>query len=606
MAFVPRNFEQILNDMITHVRANSTLTDFTVGSAIRTILEASALEDDEQYYQMVRLLDAFRIQTATGTELDERVADYNIVRYGSKSAFTDSIVFQNGGLTTELLEFNVLAGSNVLLTLPDTSNFPVAPFTTRVGEGTPSVEDVTITNNDTTNHQLKAATLIYNHSAGDRVSLVTGGDKVINSGQQIQVPPKAGSSAITFSTLETGTIVAGNYESGYVQAKATSVGKKGNVTAGQISQFQGSPPFTGALVTNKKSTTGGRDAETDVELRSRAMARLNALSRGTRYAIEGTAIGVEDQRTGQRVITAKIREDFSDPTNNILYIDDGSGFTPSKTILATSSLVGLHGIGVTTLTVNNVEPYPSSGWVLIDPQGTNPELIYYTSKGTGNTINLNLATSYSHASGIDVLLVDLVETAEEGQNFFQTSDFPIVKGTFDLYDDAPGIFTERVEGVDYLFNRTNGEVQYLGSGLPKGTLVIANYSFYTGLVQEVQKVITGDPNDRSNYPGVIAAGIMVAVSTPVIRRVTVIVTLTAKVGFSKSELRDSVQREIEAYIDGLLVGDNVYRAKIVEVTMQVEGVENVIVQSPSSDVVILENELPVSFDFNGNSLVTVL
>ena len=68
MAFIPRNFEQILADMIAHVRANTTLTDFSVGSVIRTILEAAAIEDDSQYFQMVQLLNAFRVATAIGTK----------------------------------------------------------------------------------------------------------------------------------------------------------------------------------------------------------------------------------------------------------------------------------------------------------------------------------------------------------------------------------------------------------------------------------------------------------------------------------------------------------------------------------------------------------
>jgi hypothetical protein len=40
--------------------------------------------------------------------------------------------------------------------------------------------------------------------------------------------------------------------------------------------------------------------------------------------------------------------------------------------------------------------------------------------------------------------------------------------------------------------------------------------------------------------------------------------------------------------------------------MRVTGIENVIVQEPASDLVILENELPVPSDINGNSLVTVI
>ena len=55
MAFVPRSFVEILTDMIAYVQFRTGISDFTVGSIVRTVLEASALEDDEQYFQMVQL-----------------------------------------------------------------------------------------------------------------------------------------------------------------------------------------------------------------------------------------------------------------------------------------------------------------------------------------------------------------------------------------------------------------------------------------------------------------------------------------------------------------------------------------------------------------------
>ena len=53
MAFQPRSFPQILAEMIAYVQSNTVVSDFNVGSVARTLLEAAALEDDEQYFQMV-------------------------------------------------------------------------------------------------------------------------------------------------------------------------------------------------------------------------------------------------------------------------------------------------------------------------------------------------------------------------------------------------------------------------------------------------------------------------------------------------------------------------------------------------------------------------
>lgn len=606
MAFQPRNFEQILADMIAHVRANTTLTDFTVGSVIRTLLEASALEDDEQYFQMVQLLDAFRVQTARNTDLDERGADYNMTRLTSKSAFTDSLVFRNDGLVTDTLTFDIVSGSPVTAKLGDTSDFPAAPFTVRIGEGTPQVEDVSITLNNTTTNELTIATLVNNHSAGARVSVTGGGDKTISSGQQVQVPAQGNNSPIVFTSNDAATIVDGNYESGTVSASANVPGRAGNVSAGRISQFQGSPPFAGATVTNKKATQGGRDLETDTDFRARILRRLDELSRGTVHALESGVIGVEDQQTGQRVTTAKLREDFDDPFNHQLYIDDGTGFTPTTVDMAQSTLNGAHGASVSTLNVNDVTDFPDGGDILLDPAGSDPEFLSYSSKGPGNVLNLDSPTVNAYSGGEEVLLVDDLGVAEEGQNFFQLSDYPVKRNTIELYDNESGVYTKRLEDTDYINNRTNGEIEFIGAGKTSGAQVVARYGYFTGLVEEVQRVVTGDPDDRVNYPGIAAGGIIIHIATPVVRRITVTATIAAKSGFDEQEVRSEVQREIEALIESLKIGDNVYRAKIIERSMRVTGMENITVQIPTSDVVILENELPVPSDINGNSLVTVL
>lgn len=607
MAFQPRNFEQILTDMIAHMRANTTVTDFTVGSVARTLLESCALEDDEQYYQMVMLLDAFRIATSSGTDLDERAADYNITRLAASSS-SGEVTVQDGSLITSTLKFDVTAGSPKTVYLLDSSDFPSTPpnFNVRIGEGTPQVEDCVVTLHNPILGTFSVSTLLNNHEAGERISKLGAGARTLDSGLQVQVPAKGNSAAVTFiSTLKV-TLADGNYESAPILIKSNSTGKTTNVAPAQISQFQGSAPFTGATVTNKKATSGGRDIETDDELRARLLRRIRELSRGTVNAIESAVIGTTDATTGRSIVTSKMREDFSDPFNNVIYVDDGTGFTPTKTNMAQTTLSALHLAGVTTLNVSSVSSFPDSGYVLIDANGASVEYVRYTSLGPGNVINLASPTANGHASGQTVRLVDVVGTAEDGQNFFQLPNWPVLANTLELYDNDSGSFVRRVEQTDFYVNRTNGEIQYLGPGLNAGTVVLAHYSFYTGLLAQVQKVITGDPNDRSNYPGVVAGGIMVHVGVPVVRRISITITITAKNGYDEIQLRGEVQRDVEAYIDGLLIGENVYRAKIIEKAVRVTGVENAVVTYPTADLVILENELPTPYDISGNSLVTVI
>jgi hypothetical protein len=268
---------------------------------------------------------------------------------------------------------------------------------------------------------------------------------------------------------------------------------------------------------------------------------------------------------------------------------------------------GALGAASATIPIADSSGFPVSGWVLVDPDdATNVELVEYTSKvDSTNTLNVNGVTANPHSNGDEVILVDVLPLAEEGQNYFQLSNFPIQEGTPEIYHDATGVFTKYTDGVDYFLNRTNGQLKFFGAGLPVGTQVLGHHTYYTGLVQLAQKVVNGDKDDPVNYPGFVAAGIIIHIDTPTIRQITIIMSISVANGFDEEDVRDDVQLVVENYIDGLKIGENVILAKIIERAMSTRGVDNAKIQVPSNDVVILEEELPKSFDSSGNSLVTV-
>jgi uncharacterized phage protein gp47/JayE len=609
MAFQPRTFEQILLDMIAHVRANTTLTDFNVGSNIRTLLEAAALEDDEQYFQMVQLLDIFSFRKATGEDLDERAADFNLSRLGPKPS-TVKLRYTNDNLTQSDLLSNVLLGATTI-TVQDSSDFPVSgfPYTVRIGEGTANVEDIAVSANNTSTGVLTVAALANNHDIGERVGLVTGSNQTISSGVLVQVPAQSANQPVVFQATEVGTLVAGNYLSNLVAALSTQDGSINNIGASKITQFSGSAPFSGAGVTNPTAASGGRDEETDAQFRERIKTHLQSLSRGTPLAIEGSVRGLEDTTSGQRVVSSKLIEDFTDE-EHLLYIDDGTGFVPTATIMARSTLPGPIAAPTSTVTVADSSEFPSSGYVMISPEDSaQAEVVEYDSKDdSANQLNLVGQTANAHDASDEVILVDRIGIAEEGQNFFQLSDYPVRRNTIELYDDSTGVgtFLLRADGTDYFLNRTNGDVQYYGAGLPAGTEVWGHYTFYTGLFALAQKVINGDEDDPTVYPGVAAGGTIIYVDAPTVRQITILGSVSVKTGEDETAVRDDVQLAIETYIDGLSIGENVILARMIERSMRITGVENFKITSPESDIVILENEVPKSFDSSGNSLITVL
>ena len=616
MSFQPRTFTEILDDMIAHVQRFTTLSDFTPGSVIRTMLEACALEDDEQYFQMVQLLDMFSITTATGEDLDRRMADYGITRLPPKSA-VGSTRFFDSNLIQNSIANDAAIGATVVV-LFDTSQFPTTgfPYQIRVGEGTPRVMNLTVTANNTSTGELSLSTPLPNEALvnnelgeSDRVALTTGAvDRTFSIGIQVQVPATNSEPARVFTTQEQGFIVAGNYLSNNVSIKAATTGSGSNVGVNKITQFVSSPPFTGAGVINNDAIAGGgRPRETDDDFRTRGLNAIQSLSRGTPLALKTYSLGVEDPVTGQSVTFASVQEDFI--TNEVfVYIDDGAGFDADIAVYDTETLQASVGAGVSSIDIGDASLFPSSGFVLIEAEGANAaELVEYISK-TGNTLNLNGVTVEPHDPPAQVRQVDYIETsAESGQRRFRVTNPPVTSGTVELSILEPGgVWTLQIEGVDFFLDRGTGEIQLVSAaGVPQSTQLVISYSYYTNLVARVQRVLEGDPTDPQNFPGVKAAGIRLLVEVPTKRNIVVQANISAQEGFTEADLAPLVQQNIENYISDLGIGGNVLVSKIIDVAFNVIGVRDVSVVTPTANITIFEDELPTPFDNNGNSLVTV-
>lgn len=615
MAFVPRTFETIRDDMISFIRTRTNLTDFQVGSVIRTIVEGASLEDDEQYYQMVQLLDAFRISTSTGADLDERLAEYDLLRRQPTSA-SGEIVVQDGSLIQSDLAFDQLAAV-VSIPVEDSSRFPTAgfPYTVRIGEGTVGAEDLTVSANTVGTNTLTTSATVNGHNAGERVAYVSGAaDILLSPGIRVERPATAIDPVVNrYTSVESGTLVNGNYNSTPVRVTAEVPGSSSNVGALQLVRFVSAPPFSAATVSNLAATNGGRDLETDAEFMSRGLETLQSLSSATPLSLKQAALGVVDPVTGQQVATSNILEVFSND-EVIVYIDDGTGFIPDQVELARSSIATAIAGPVAAVDVADSEDFPAEGFVLASPESAQIELLEYTDINylthtlslVGGSTPLTTKTHDGPPSADEVVLVDvLTQSAESGQNFFSTSELPVVRNSFRLWIDSGAGPVLQVEDTDYFLNRGTGQIELLGAGAAIGSVVFCTYTFYTGLVAETQRVINGVADFETSYPGVGAAGVRIVVETPSTRRVTIRLSISVESGFDETDVIPEVQEVVEQYITGLGIGQDVIVAEIIERAMGVAGMFNVVVALPASDVIVLENELSTPFDASGNSLVTV-
>lgn len=111
--FRPRTRVEILREMIARVIARSRLVGLIRNSVIFHVLASAADEDAEQYYQLANLRLLFSIDTATGSDLDERAAEIKPSTIKRRTALfaSDNLTFGRPGVTTGAV--NIPAGSIV-------------------------------------------------------------------------------------------------------------------------------------------------------------------------------------------------------------------------------------------------------------------------------------------------------------------------------------------------------------------------------------------------------------------------------------------------------------------------------------------------------------
>jgi hypothetical protein len=332
------------------------------------------------------------------------------------------------------------------------------------------------------------------------------------------------------------------------------------------------------------------------------------LSRGTPLAVKTAAIGITDPVTQARVVSSNLVEDFSS-NEVVLYVDDGTGSVARTSGLPADSLASAVLLGGSSLQPVSISDWPNSGYVLIESDGVNPiELVSYISNN-GSVLTLASSTTSPHALGSIINFVDqITDAAEATQRRFKLTNFPVVRNTERIWICPPsGIWSLLVRDVDYKLNKGTGELQLTDvGGVVAGTKLVAHYSYYTNLIAQVQKVMEGDPDDPVNFPGVKAAGIFLSVEQPTIKRINVIASITAAEGFSEASLAPLVRSVIESYVSSLRIGQDVIVSKIIDNAFTVSGLADIRVLLPTSNVTVLESELPVPFDASGATLVQVL
>jgi uncharacterized phage protein gp47/JayE len=533
--------------MIANVISRTTITDMEDSSVIKQILAATAREIDDANYQLTRLQDLFSIDRAAGADLDARAAEL-LPEGRTRIAAQRAIGYLVFSRPTTTGTVGIPVGTVVRA---QTSG---ALFrTTQAGVITPT-----------------SAALIAGHAVGR--------------------------------------------DSNLVSAVAIEAGSLGNVDAGTVTRFLAGIPGVTEVV-NLASFVRGRDAETDDEFRARIKQYLNSLYSCTVDALEFAA-KQQVLVDGQAVVYAHAAEDPIRPGYVTLYIDDGTGTAETYVNDAPSgSLVGgsisaVSGTSQTltiptgpftvdhvgrTITISGATTVANNGSFTVTAVLGSTQIVYTNTTGGAGAETPTVGTYALNGELLtDGLAGPPVNTTVGGEEYLDLRHAPVrIRGTnpFTVISTVGVTSTTLTQGTHYILNPASGRIHFL---IPRGPAesIRVSYTYYTGLIDLVQRVIDGDPTDRLNFPGVRAAGTTVVVTTPEVVPLTVRVTLQTARGTNRSTINAAVESAISTYINELGISGDVIRNELIEQIMGVVGVVDCTLELPATNLVMNDNQLP--------------
>lgn len=575
------------------------------------LVKGSALQDAEQYLQMARILDSTDLDQAKGTALDEKALEYDEVRLEARKS-TGFISVGDSNLTSKVsgtLQGGALPIGTTILNLGTGegtafgSTFPFQAIIDR--DDATDAEYVTVRNRS--GDQLSVDPTTKAHAGGDSIIKSTVGvDRVIIQGTGVEVPETINQDVIRYQTTQEGYLKDGDVVSDPISIESLQVGAETVVGAGRINAFTfENKPFFSATVTNEDATRNGRDLEEDDEFRSRIKRNILNKSRGTAVAIESFAVGVTDGV--KTVLTAQVDEPVG-IGKSTLWIDDGTGtLTAEPVTKAGTEVIAYDAEG-------GEQRFRLENWPVIKGTLTG-KLFKDEETGEATSVGVNFLTDTSKTWGVNVYagftLVD--DNAQLYSIVSNTSDTLTLSGgltpslgsyslvdfgaSYSIFDVSELPTTVPSATDDFLVNYSTGEIELnalkypTGLGL-NGSIVLNNgYDYATGLFKEVARVIEGDFNDLENYPGVKAIGTYIEIESPVVITQTFTIQIRSA-DFLESELSPQVKDVVIQYVNSLQIGDNIVLSEIIRRVKSITGILDVKIITPSSNVVILQGQLP--------------
>lgn len=151
--------------------------------------------------------------------------------------------------------------------------------------------------------------------------------------------------------------------------------------------------------------------------------------------------------------------------------------------------------------------------------------------------------------------------------------------------------SSKLEGSDGYVQVTGGNANKQFSFTTVLYRGLAAYSYWTGLLDLVHKTVYGDDSALESYPGYGAAGITFRILAPTVRSIEVELDITLAEGVSISSLENDVKSAVTGYVNTLGVGEDVIIERIRAAVIAIPGITDVVINSPTSNIAIADNEV---------------
>lgn len=120
---------------------------------------------------------------------------------------------------------------------------------------------------------------------------------------------------------------------------------------------------------------------------------------------------------------------------------------------------------------------------------------------------------------------------------------------------------------------------------------LAGYNYWIGLTKLVHKTVYGDDSDLVSSPGVGAAGIVFRILAPTTKDISVELDVTLREGISISSLENEIRSAVTGYVNNLGVGEDVIIEEIRAAVIAINGIVDVSISEPGTNIAIADNEL---------------